>query len=67
MSICQAINKKKNYITDFKLLKDDFDEQMRMLLQDIFNPEIEFEQTQFEERCSFCEFKIICNREGTNF
>jgi hypothetical protein len=40
----------------------EFEEQLQMLLSEIFNPEIEFKQTDDLNNCEYCAFKGICNR-----
>jgi len=32
------------------------------LLEDIFNPEIPFTQTEIVEKCTYCNFKTLCKR-----
>ena len=39
-----------------------FEEQLKIILSDIFNPEKEFKQTDEIENCKYCAFKWICNR-----
>lgn len=39
-----------------------FEEQLKTILLEIFNPETEFSQTVDIENCEFCAFKGICNR-----
>ncbi len=43
------------------LLKE-FEEQVKLLLSEIFNPDMAFEQTQAIENCEYCPFVGICNR-----
>ncbi len=40
----------------------EFFNQTKKLLQEIFNPEIPFAQTEDETRCVYCAYKDICNR-----
>ena len=40
----------------------EFEEQVKLLLSEIFNPEMAFEQTQAIENCEYCHFVGICNR-----
>ena len=39
-----------------------FEEQLKNILVEIFNPEIEFTQTADPNNCEYCAFKGICNR-----
>ena len=41
--------------TEFELL-------LKKLLIEIFSPEIPFEQTIDHDRCEYCDFASICNR-----
>ena len=41
---------------------NEFEEQLKLLLSEIFNPEIEFKQTDNLNNCEYCTFKGICNR-----
>jgi CRISPR/Cas system-associated exonuclease Cas4 (RecB family) len=36
---------------------------LNSVLEELFNPEIEFTQTEDESRCVYCDFKSICYRE----
>ncbi len=40
----------------------EFEMLLRKLISEIFSPEIPFSQTMDTERCSYCAFKSICNR-----
>jgi ATP-dependent helicase/nuclease subunit B len=39
-----------------------FEEKLKQLLTEIFNPEIPFIQTEDEKNCIYCVYKNICNR-----
>lgn len=39
-----------------------FEEQLKNILSEIFNPEIEFKQATDFNNCEYCSFKGICNR-----
>ena len=49
-------------VTDFRRYEPDFREELRKLLEEIFNPEIPFRQTEIEEKCAYCDFKSICRK-----
>lgn len=40
----------------------EFEDQVKQILADIFNPAIPFQQTTELENCTYCLFKGICNR-----
>ena len=42
---------KKNTVNDFQ-----------GLLEEIFNPEKSFTQTEIIEKCTYCDFKALCKR-----
>lgn len=50
-----------NDILNSAILQD-FEKQLYVLIDDIFNPEIPFTKTPILENCEFCAFKGICNR-----
>lgn len=39
-----------------------FEEQLKNILSEIFDPETEFSQTPDRDNCKYCTFKGICNR-----
>ncbi|MFL5765546.1 MAG: PD-(D/E)XK nuclease family protein [Bacteroidia bacterium] len=40
----------------------EFEEQLNMILKEIFDPEVPFVQTEELDHCIYCAFKGICNR-----
>jgi len=40
----------------------EFESHLRKMIGEIFDPEIPFEQTTDEKRCTYCAYKDICNR-----
>ena len=46
---------------DAEILKN-FEAQLKILVEEILNPNIHFEQTRDTEICEYCAFKLICNR-----
>ncbi|MDD5571310.1 MAG: PD-(D/E)XK nuclease family protein [Bacteroidales bacterium] len=49
-------------IPDEKNIFKSYEEQLIILLSQIFDPEIPFTQTEEEDNCKYCDFKGICNR-----
>ena len=41
---------------------NEFETQLKQMLSELFNPEINFTQTEEIENCEYCAFKGICNR-----
>ncbi len=72
--ICSVIFSARNYknpfapllIEDSEVISSDVLEQFESglikLLEDLFNPDVDFKQTEDVNRCSYCDYKIICNR-----
>ncbi len=50
----------KDYFND---CADEFEKNLRALLQEIFSPEQPFEQTPCKKHCGYCEFLQICGRK----
>lgn len=48
-------------------LLHDFEEKLIAIIAEIYNPAVAFTQTEIEEKCSFCDFKAICNRETQDY
>ncbi len=49
-----------NPVTDSRPYLDSFEQNMRQLLEEIFSKEHPFDQTEDEHKCTFCDFKGIC-------
>ena len=41
---------------------DAFENELRNLIQEIFNPDIPFARTPDEDNCKNCDFRVVCNR-----
>lgn len=54
--------KQRVQVTNFSLLEDDFRERLENLLQEIYDPNEAFKQTEFKKQCDYCDFKSICSR-----
>lgn len=52
----------KKPIADANLLLPEFESKLRLLLEEIFNPEEKFDQTTVLESCRFCPYQQICYR-----
>ncbi len=52
----------KQYLTDANPLFSEFENHLKYLLEEIFNPEEVFDQTDKEEACKICSFAGICYR-----
>lgn len=54
--------RKKEDVTDFKIYEEEFRSRLKVLLEEIFNPEQKFSQTDIEEKCIYCDYKKLCKR-----
>ena len=52
----------KNYIEDVDPILPEFEHHLKLLLEDLFDPEVAFNQTDNVDTCRFCEFQGICYR-----
>ena len=41
---------------------DEFETLLGELLDELFNPSIPFRQTEDENACTYCDFKLLCKR-----
>ena len=54
-------NKKEQIeINNFALLADQFNKRLHELLEEIFDDHTPFDQTEFSEKCSYCDYKHLC-------
>ena len=54
--------KPKEPVTDFSIYEEEFRDRLNQLLQEIFSPELNFEQTNIENKCTYCDFKTFCKK-----
>jgi len=40
-----------------------FQQRLDAMVREIYDPQVQFHQTAEIERCAYCEFKLICNRQ----
>ena len=52
----------KEEITDYRDFAVEFEIGLSGLLAEIFNPEVPFDQTEDEKKCTYCAYKEICGR-----
>ncbi|GHT04051.1 hypothetical protein AGMMS49525_09980 [Bacteroidia bacterium] len=52
----------KEPIADFRNLQLDFNALLLNKIDDLFNPEIPFTQTEIPQNCEYCPFRELCNR-----
>ena len=49
-------------VNNFAFYEDEFRERLQTLLQEIYNPEEPFTQTEDKRKCEFCDFRELCRR-----
>lgn len=54
--------KTKEAVEDFSKYEKEYRERLQGLLEEIFNPEKSFTQTEIIEKCTYCDFKALCKR-----
>lgn len=54
--------KQKTPVEDFRIYQEEFREKLQSLLEEIFDTEITFNQTEILRICEYCNFKSMCKR-----
>lgn len=54
--------KPKEAVEDFSKYEKEYRERLQGLVEEIFNPEKSFAQTEIIEKCTYCDFKALCKR-----
>lgn len=49
-------------VTDFNVYENEFKEHLTACLEEIFNPEVAFTQTENVKVCQYCAYAGVCNR-----
>lgn len=49
-------------VNNFTFYEDEFRERLQELLQEIYNPELPFDQTENTKRCEYCDYRSLCKR-----
>lgn len=52
----------KSYIDNYETIEQEYLDKLNKLIQDIFNAEKPFKQTEEIRNCDYCEFKKICHK-----
>jgi CRISPR/Cas system-associated exonuclease Cas4 (RecB family) len=55
-----SVNKSK--IADIELWKDEYENSLREIVSELFNPSISFVKTDNKKKCEICAYKEICHR-----
>lgn len=57
-----GLRNNKVYVEDFSPYEEEFRELLSGLLSEVFDPEEPFTQTEFVNKCEYCDFKAFCKR-----
>jgi len=52
----------KRDITDIRPFLPEFEKNLQVLLEELFNLEVQFTQTEEVKNCTFCTFRTMCRR-----
>jgi CRISPR/Cas system-associated exonuclease Cas4 (RecB family) len=50
------------YIDDFRMVEEEFEEELRNVLTEIWDPSIPFDQVEDAKKCEHCPYSGICKR-----
>lgn len=56
------IGKEKDPVNDFAMYHDEFETNLRICIDEIFEPTVPFTQTENIKKCSYCPFNGICGK-----
>ena len=54
--------KAKEAVEDFSRYEPEFRERLQALLEEIFHPDINFNQTEVPEKCTYCDYRKLCRK-----
>lgn len=57
----------KSVVNDHRSVMEQFKKLLFDTVEEIFNPELPFFQTDIPDHCTFCGFKPLCNRKPTRY
>ncbi|WP_143961740.1 PD-(D/E)XK nuclease family protein [Litoribacter populi] len=49
-------------LNDYREYKEEFDTELKKLLEEVYDPQVPFDQTPHEEKCRYCPYQEICER-----
>ncbi len=61
--IRQKENRQSTLINDVRSFLDEYKSELTRLLENIFHPDIDFVQTEKDQKCRYCPYNYMCNRE----
>lgn len=54
----------KEPLTDYRIFREEYEERLKSLIEEIFNPEVPFTASKDDSSCKFCSFKALCRRDN---
>ena len=54
----------KTVFDDDSVINSEFVDRLHEVIEEIFNPDVPFRQTDKLKKCTYCNFRQLCNREG---
>jgi CRISPR/Cas system-associated exonuclease Cas4 (RecB family) len=57
------ITNDKKEIRNFDELSSTFLDGLKKVIEEIFSPEVPFKQTEYQDKCTFCDYKFICGKD----
>lgn len=60
--IQQKIGRSNEDVSDIRIFLDAFKSELKILLEEIYDPDISFSQTDDTKKCGYCPYAGICNR-----
>lgn len=57
-----AARQPKVPVNNFAFYEDEFREKLKSLLEEIYNPDVPFSQTEDSKRCEYCDYRGLCKR-----
>lgn len=55
-------NEKVHELQSYSVVQQDFNQMLNDLLCELFDPNVDFEQTTVKANCQFCDYREICGR-----
>ena len=52
----------KSEVADYREFAEEYEQGLRVLLEEIVNPQVPFDQTEDKKKCEFCAYKELCGR-----
>ena len=57
-----VVEKQKIFVERYSMVEEEFEKGLTEALEELFNPDVPFCQTDDNDICKLCEFKKICRR-----